>query len=103
MRQGARILALENAVNVAGGTPVGVGGIRSKEHQPAAGDINAEGVDRRRSVARSQINDQFAMHARQPMGNKRTAKARGLSWQEGKARQAQKLVDPRTDDKVATH
>jgi hypothetical protein len=36
MRQGARILALENAVNVAAGT-VGVGGI--KEHQPAAGDI----------------------------------------------------------------
>jgi hypothetical protein len=40
MRQGARILALENAVNVAGGTPVGVGGI--KEHQPAAGDIDAK-------------------------------------------------------------
>jgi hypothetical protein len=37
------------------------------------------------------------------MGNKHTAKARELSWQERKARQAQKLVDPRTDDKVATH
>jgi hypothetical protein len=76
MRQGAQILALENAVNVAGGTPVGVGGIRSKEHQPAAGDIDAEGVDLRHSVASSQINDQFAMHTRQPMGNKHTAKAR---------------------------
>src|SRR5262249_61332731 len=37
------------------------------------------------------------------MGNKHTAKARELSWQERKARQAQKLVDPRTDNKVATH
>ncbi len=37
------------------------------------------------------------------MGNKHTAKARELSWQERKARQTQKLVDPRTDDKVATH
>jgi hypothetical protein len=50
-----------------------------------------------------QINDQFAMHTRQPMGNKHTAKVRELSWQEGKAREAQKLVDPRADDKVATH
>ena len=32
------------------------------------------------------------------MGNKHTAKARELSWQERKARQTQKLVDPRTDD-----
>ena len=40
---------------------------------------------------------------RQPMGNKHAAKALELSWQEGKAREAQKLVDPRTDDKVATH
>jgi hypothetical protein len=54
-------------------------------------------------MASSQLNDQFAMHTRQPIGNKHTAKARELSWQEGKARQAQKLVDPRTDDKVATH
>src|SRR5262249_40018861 len=62
-----------------------LGGIRSKEHQPAAGDIDPEGVDRRHSMASSQINDQFAMHTRQPMGNKHAAKARELSWQEGKA------------------
>jgi hypothetical protein len=31
------------------------------------------------------------------MGNKHTAKARELSWQERKARQTQKLVDHRTD------
>jgi hypothetical protein len=37
------------------------------------------------------------------MGNKHTARARELSWQEGKAREAQKLVDPRSDDRAATH
>jgi hypothetical protein len=57
--------------------------------------------ERRRSQAfygELQINDQFAMHTRQRMGNKHTAKARELSWQERKARQTHKLVDPRTDD-----
>ena len=37
------------------------------------------------------------------MGNKLTAKARGLWSSERKARQTQKLVDPRSDDKVATN
>jgi hypothetical protein len=37
------------------------------------------------------------------MGNELTAKARGLWSQERKAHQTQKLVDPRSDDKVAMH
>jgi hypothetical protein len=37
------------------------------------------------------------------MGNKLTAKARELWSQERKARQTQKLVDPRSDEKVATY
>ena len=36
------------------------------------------------------------------MGNKLTAKGCELWSQERKARQTQKLVDPRSDDKVAT-
>ena len=36
------------------------------------------------------------------MGNELTAKARELWSQERKARQTQKLLDPRSDDKVAT-
>ena len=53
-----------------------------------------------------QCFDLAVAHKLNLMGNKLTAKARELWSQERKARQTQqtqKLVDPRSDDKVATH
>src|SRR5262245_3988797 len=44
-----------------------------------------------------QCFDLAAANKLNAMGNKHTAKARELSWQERKARQTQKLVDHRTD------
>src|SRR5262249_36204913 len=84
MRRAARIDGLKKAVNGAGGTRVGVGGIRSKEHQPAAGDIDPEGVDRRHSVASSQINDQFAMHTRQPRATSTQRRRASLVGKKGR-------------------
>jgi hypothetical protein len=50
-----------------------------------------------------QCFDLAVAHELNLMGNKLTAKARALWLQERKARQTQKLVDPRNDDKVTTH
>ena len=50
-----------------------------------------------------QCFDPAVAHKLNLMGNELTAKARELWSQEGKARQTQKLVAPRSDDKVATH
>src|SRR5262249_10837785 len=47
--------------------------------------------------------DLAVAHKLNIIGNGLTAKARELWSQERKARQTQKLVDPRSDDKVATH
>jgi hypothetical protein len=46
--------------------------------------------------------DLAVAHELNLMGNELTAKGRELRSQERKARQTQKLVDPRSDDKVAT-
>jgi hypothetical protein len=46
--------------------------------------------------------DLAVAHKLNLMGNELTAKGRELRSQERKARQTQKLVDPRSDDKVAT-
>ena len=50
-----------------------------------------------------QCFDLAVAHELNLMRNKLTAKARELWSQERKARQTQKLVDPRSDDKVATN
>src|SRR5215468_1719126 len=50
-----------------------------------------------------QCFDLAVAHKLNLMGNKLTAKARELWSQERKARQTQKLVDPRSDEKVATY
>ncbi len=50
-----------------------------------------------------QCFDLTVAHKLNVMGNAHTAKARGLWPQERKAHQTQKLVDPRSDDKVAMH
>jgi len=50
-----------------------------------------------------QCFDLAVAHELNLMGNKLTAKARELWSQERKARQTQKLVDPRSDEKVATY
>ena len=50
-----------------------------------------------------QCFDLAVAHKLNLMGNKLTAKARELWSQERKARQTQKLVDPRSNDKVTTH
>jgi len=49
-----------------------------------------------------QCFDLAVAHELNLMGNELTAKGRELWSQERKARQTQKLVDPRSDDKVAT-
>src|SRR5262249_6358368 len=49
-----------------------------------------------------QCFDLAVAHELNLMGNKLTAKGCELWSQERKARQTQKLVDPRSDDKVAT-
>ena len=50
-----------------------------------------------------QCFDLAVAHELNLMGNKLTAKGRELWSQERKARQTQKLVDPRSNDKVTTH
>src|SRR5262249_20777052 len=50
-----------------------------------------------------QCFDLAVAHELNLMGNKLIAKARELWSQERKARQTQKLVDPRSDEKVATY
>jgi hypothetical protein len=50
-----------------------------------------------------QCFDLAVAHELNLMGNGLTAKERELWSQERKARQTQNLVDPRSDDKVATH
>src|SRR5215831_11244300 len=50
-----------------------------------------------------QCFDLAVAHELNLMGNELTAKARELWSQERKARQMQKLVDPRNNDKVTTH
>ena len=53
--------------------------------------------------SRGSAFDLAVAHELNLMGNELRAKARELWSQERKARQTQKLVDPRSDDKVATH
>jgi hypothetical protein len=55
------------------------------------------------AVAHELNLDLAVAHELNLMGNKLTAKARELWSQERKARQTQKLVDPRSDENVATY
>ncbi len=64
-RQVGRFLALENAINVAGGTPVRVHRIVPVGNQAAAGDEDALEVHGGKLVPGRQRADQAAMHDRQ--------------------------------------
>ena len=55
------LLALQNAINVAGGTPVLVDEISPIRDQTTGDDGSAVGIDRRQFVANSQHRDQVAM------------------------------------------
>ena len=61
-RQVGRLLALEDAIDIAGRAPVLVDQIRSVGDQAAAGDEEAVGVDRGQSVPGRQRDDQIAMN-----------------------------------------
>jgi hypothetical protein len=71
----------------------------------------AQTTDWIRAIAEQNLNqskaaqcfDLAVAHELNLMGNELTAKGRELWSQERKAWQTQKLVDPRSDDKVATH
>ena len=62
-RQVGRLLALEDAIDVAGRAPVLVDEIRPVGDQAAAGDEEAFGVDRGQLVPGRQRDDQIAMNA----------------------------------------
>ena len=55
------LFALEDAVDVAGGTPELVDEIRSVGNQAAAGGINAVVIDRGQSMPRCERDNQLAM------------------------------------------
>ena len=64
-RQVGRLLALEDAIDVAGRAPVLVDEIRPVGDQAAGGDEGTIEVDRRQSVPGRQRDDQLAMNVRQ--------------------------------------
>ena len=88
-RQVGRLLALEDAIDVAGGAPVLVDRIRPIGDQAAGGDEEAFEVDRGQLVPGRQRDDQIAMNAsptalavtiRPPFGERaKAATARSIS------------------------
>jgi hypothetical protein len=60
-RQITRLLALEDAIDVASGAPVPVDRVGAVGHQPAAGREVAIGVDRRQTVAVGKLDNQLAV------------------------------------------
>ena len=61
-RQVGRLLALEDAIDVAGCAPVLVGDVRSVGDQAAAPDEERDRIDRGQSVPSRERDDQLAMH-----------------------------------------
>ncbi len=76
-RQVGRLLALEDAVDVAGRAPVLVDEIRPIGDQAAGGDEDAFEVDRRQLVPGRQRDDQIAMNASQPRSPSRSGRHSG--------------------------
>jgi hypothetical protein len=58
------LLALENAIDVAGGATVEIGGIGAEGDQATGACEAAQGVDRGQAVPGRRCNDQFAMNNR---------------------------------------
>src|SRR5262245_9300247 len=56
-REVGRLFALEDAVDVGGGTPVGVGSVRAVRDQSAIGNENAKRIDGRQPVASRKRDD----------------------------------------------
>ena len=63
-RQVGRLLALEDAINVAGSAAKLVAKIRPVRDQSAGGDVEAFAIDRWQIVLRGKRNDQIAMDHR---------------------------------------
>ena len=60
-RQVCRVLALENAINIAGGAPVLVKNVRPVADQASGGDPVSGSVDRRQSVPGGEHDDQITI------------------------------------------
>ena len=67
-RKVGRLLAFEDAIDVAGRAPIRVGGIRSVGHQPAAGCEEAVRIDCRQSMASSERDNQITLSDALPAG-----------------------------------
>jgi hypothetical protein len=76
-RQAGGLLALEDAVDIAGGAPVLVEEIRPVGDQPAGCDEVTLEIDRREFVAGRQANDQIAMNKGQWTAGDNQAPIRG--------------------------
>src|SRR5262245_10277154 len=75
-RQVPRFLAPEDAIDVAGRSPIRLDRIRPVGDQTAAGGEVAKGIDRRESVLGRQRDDQVAMNRRQRAGGYEQAAVR---------------------------
>ena len=73
-RQVGRLLALEDAIDVAGGSPVLVGEIRPVGDQAAVRDEKPVGIDRGQPMPGRQRNDQIAMKCRRTRSPSRSGR-----------------------------
>ena len=76
-RQVGRLLALEDAIDVAGGAPVLIDVIRPIGDQAAGGDEGAFEVDRGQFVPGRERDDQIAMNRRQRARPSRSGRRSG--------------------------